>query len=48
MLRKHIQSVLKNSKNRNQEDCLQNYTRNTLALCYIARNFQDARGKMTG
>ena len=42
-LRKHIQSVHKNSKNTNQEDCLQNYTKKTLNLCYIARNFQDAR-----
>ena len=42
-LRKHIQSVHKNSKNTNQEDCLQNYTKNAPALCHIARNFQDAR-----
>ena len=41
-LRKHIQRVHKNGKITNQEDCLQNYTKNALALCYIARNFQDA------
>ena len=42
-LRKYIQSVHKNSRNTNQEDCLQNYTKNALALCYIAKNVQDAR-----
>ena len=42
-LRKHNQSVHKNSSNTNKEDCLQNCTENILALCYTARNFQDAR-----
>ena len=41
-LRKHIKGVHKNSENTNQEDCLQNYAKNALALHSIARNFQDA------
>ena len=42
-LTNHLHSVHQGEKIIEDEDCLQNYSKNALALCYIVKNFQDAR-----
>ena len=42
-IRKHIHTSHKSGECYGDEDFLQNYSKNALALCFIVKNFQDAR-----